>query len=114
MQEFLNKIMPNVMTKLPEFFQSIGETMIMLVWAGAISMILGLVIGIILTVTKKKGIMENQVVFQILDKVINFLRSIPFIILLFTLIPLTRWMVGTAIGVKGAIVPLVFGTVPFY
>ncbi|WP_455716587.1 methionine ABC transporter permease [Anaerosporobacter sp.] len=114
MEEFLNKIIPNVMTKLPDFYRSIEETLIMLLWSGVIALILGLLLGIILSVTKKGGILENKVVFQILDKTINFLRSIPFIILLFALIPLTRMIVGTAIGVKGAIIPLVFGTVPFY
>lgn len=114
MQEFLNKLLPNVMTKLPDLYESIGETLIMLLWSGSISLILGLLLGIILIVTKPGGILENKLVFQILDKVINFLRSIPFIILLFALIPLTRFIVGTAIGVKGVIIPLVFGTVPFY
>ncbi len=54
-----------------------------------------------------------MVLNNILDKSINVFRSIPFIILLAALIPLTRAIVGTAIGTKGAIVPLVFGTVPF-
>lgn len=114
MLEFLNEILPNVMTKLPDFFRSIGETLIMLLWSGSISLVLGLLLGITLIVTKNGGILENKVVFQVLDKIINFLRSIPFIILLFALIPLTRLIAGTAIGVKGAIIPLVFGTVPFY
>jgi len=83
-------------------------------WSGSISFILGLVLGIVLTVTKKGGILQNQALFQILDKIINFFRSIPFIILLASLIPLTRLISGTAIGVDGAIVPLVFGTVPFF
>lgn len=114
MVEFLNKILPNVMNKLPDFYRSIGETLVMLLWSGSISLILGLFLGITLIVTKNGGILENKVVFQVLDKIINFLRSIPFIILLFALIPLTRLIAGTAIGVKGAIIPLVFGTVPFY
>lgn len=114
MVEFLNKLLPNVMEKLPEFYRSIEETLIMLVWSGVIALILGLLLGITLVVTKKGGILENKVIFQVLDKTINFLRSIPFIILLFALIPFTRLIVGTAIGVKGAIIPLVFGTVPFY
>lgn len=114
MQEFLNNVFPNVMTKLPDFYRSMGETMIMLLWSGSISLILGLILGVILIITKKGGILENKFVFQLLDKVINFFRSVPFIILLFALIPLTRLLVGTAIGVKGAIIPLVMGTVPFY
>nr|WP_315023413.1 methionine ABC transporter permease [uncultured Aminipila sp.] len=114
MQELLNTYFPNVITKLPDFYESIEETVQMVVRSGWISFVIGLVLGILLTVTKKEGILQNQMVFQILDKVINFFRSIPFIILLAGLIPLTRLIAGTAIGVEGAIVPLIFGTVPFF
>ena len=75
---------------------------------------IGIVFGITLTVTKKDGVLENKVVFQFLDKAINLFRSVPFIILLTGVMPLSRLIMGTAIGVKGAIVPLVFGTVPFF
>ncbi|MBP5211411.1 MAG: ABC transporter permease subunit [Pyramidobacter sp.] len=68
----------------------------------------------VLAVTRKGGIRPNAVVFRVVDTFINVFRSIPFIILLIFLIPLTRAIAGTAIGVKGAIVPLVFGAVPFY
>ncbi|WP_312653458.1 methionine ABC transporter permease [Aminipila sp.] len=114
MQELLNTYFPNVITKLPDFYESIEETVQMVVRSGWISFVIGLVLGILLTVTKRGGVIQNQIVFQILDKVINFFRSIPFIILLAGLIPLTRLIAGTAIGVEGAIVPLVFGTVPFF
>lgn len=114
MQEILTSILPNVMTKLPDLYKSIGETLVMLIWSGSISFVLGMILGVVLTVTRKGGILESTAVFQVLDKIINFFRSIPFIILLASLIPLTRLISGTAIGVKGAIVPLVFGTVPFY
>lgn len=114
MQGFLSSLFPNVLSKLPDFYKSIYDTLIMVGWSGSISFILGLVLGIVLIVTKKGGILQNQALFQILDKIINFFRSIPFIILLASLIPLTRFISGTAIGVNGAIVPLVFGTVPFF
>lgn len=114
MQEFLNTIIPNVMTKLPDFIRSINETLIMVGWSGIISFVLGLFLGTVITVTKKGGILENVFVYQSLDKIINFFRSIPFIILLAGLVPLTRVVSGTAIGVEGAILPLVFGTVPFF
>lgn len=114
MQGFLSSLFPNVLSKLPDFYESINDTLIMVGWSGSISFILGLVLGIVLIVTKKGGILQNQALFQILDKIINFFRSIPFIILLASLIPLTRLISGTAIGVNGAIVPLVFGTVPFF
>lgn len=114
MQEFLINIFPNVMSKLPSFYKSIYETLVMVGWSGSISFFLGLLLGISLIVTKRGGILQNNALFQITDNVINFLRSIPFIILLAGLIPLTRLISGTAIGVEGAIVPLIFGTVPFF
>lgn len=114
MQEFLNRLFPNVVTKLPDFYNSIIQTLEMTAKSGIIIFILGLIVGIALTVTRKGGILQNVVVYQLLDKVINFFRSIPFIILLASLIPLTRLVVGTAIGVDGAIIPLIFGTTPFF
>ncbi|HWR62697.1 MAG TPA: methionine ABC transporter permease [Clostridia bacterium] len=114
MQEFLNSNIPNVMTKLPEFYKCILQTLEMVWRSGSISFVLGLFFGTVITVTKKGGILQNAVIYQLLDKLVNFFRSIPFIILLAGLIPLTRLISGTAIGIKGAIVPLVFGTVPFF
>ncbi len=114
MQELLNKWIPNVMERLPDFWQAIGDTLLMVVWSGAISFVLGLALGVVVTVTRPGGILENRVVYQILDKLINFIRSIPFIILLTAVMPLSRLIMGTAIYVRGAIVPLVFGTVPFF
>lgn len=114
MQEFLNKWIPNVINKLPDFYAAIGDTLLMVVWSGVISFVLGLALGVIVTVTKPGGILENKAAYQILDKVVNFFRSIPFIILLTAVMPLSRLIMGTAIYVQGAIVPLVFGTVPFF
>lgn len=114
MQEFLNDIIPNVMSKLPIFYQAISDTLIMAGWSGAIAFVLGLILGVAITVTKPGGILQNNAFFQVLDKVVNFFRSIPFIILLTGVMPLSRLIMGTAIGVEGAIVPLVFGTVPFF
>jgi D-methionine transport system permease protein len=90
------------------------ETLTMVGCSGALAFVLGLFLGILVTVTRKGGVTPHPVVYQSIDKAVNFFRSIPFIILLAGLIPLTRWLMGTAIGVKGAIVPLVFGTVPFF
>ena len=55
MQEFLNNIIPNVMAKLPDFYAAIGDTLLMVVWSGAISFVLGLALGVLLTVTKPGG-----------------------------------------------------------
>ena len=114
MADFLNTIIPNVMTKPDELWESFGQTVYMVIVSGAISMVFGLFFGIILTATSPKGVLKNKVIFNILDKLVNIFRSIPFVILLTALIPLTRMVVGTAIGTKGAILPLIFGTVPFF
>ena len=82
--------------------------------AGILAFVIGMFFGVLLVITRKGGVRENIIVYQIANILINVFRSIPFIILLIFLIPLTRAVVGTAIGVKGAILPLAFGTVPFY
>lgn len=114
MQEFLNKIIPNVMARTDIFWESFRDTFVMVGWAGAISFIIGILLGVVLIITKEGGIHENRIVYQVIDKLINFFRSIPFIILLVGLVPLSRTIMGTGIGVKGAIVPLVFGCAPFF
>ena len=82
--------------------------------AGMIAFVVGLALGVVLVTTRRDGVAQNLIVYQVTNFVVNVFRSIPFLILLIFLIPLTRKLVGTAIGVKGAILPLVFGTVPFY
>ena len=114
MEDILNKLIPNVMERTDILIQSIIDTFLMTGLAGVISFIVGILSGITLTVTKDKGILENRAVYQIIDKSINFFRSVPFIILLVGLVPLSRVITGTGIGVKGAIVPLVFGCAPFF
>lgn len=112
--QLIEGLFPNLAEKLPEFYESFIQTLYMAGVSGAISFGLGLIIGVTLIVTRKDGILENAVVSSILDKLVNMFRIIPFIILLALLIPLTRLIAGTAIGTKGAIVPLIFGTVPFF
>lgn len=114
MQDRLEAWFPNVMARLPEFWKALRDTLTMFGIAGAFVLLFGLFFGVLLVTTRKGGILENAVIYQILDKAINVFRSIPFIILLTLLLPLTRLIMGTAIGVKGAIVPLVIGTTPFF
>ena len=114
MQELLNELFPNVMSRLPDFYAAIKDTLIMVAWSGAVSFVLGLMLGVLLTVTKPGGICGNKAVYHIADKLISLFRSIPFIILLTWVMPISRAIMGTAIYVRGAIVPLVFGCVPFF
>ena len=105
---------PHVMDKPQKFWESIEETLIMTGWAGALMLVFGLVLGVMLTVTKKGGIMDCPIAFQILDKLINLFRSIPFVILIAFLMNITKFIMGSRIGIKGVIVPLVVGSVPFF
>ena len=114
MAEFLSNLLPNLMKKWPELWEAFGETLYMMLVSGVISFVFGMVFGVLLTVTAPGRVLANKPVYTVLDKVINIFRSIPFIILLASLIPLTRLIVGSSIGTAGAIVPLIFGTVPFF
>lgn len=97
MQELIVNIAPNLASKLPDFYKALGDTMLMVLWSGLISFVFGLLLGVVLTVTKPNGILENKVVYQILDKLVSLFRSIPFIILLTWVMPITRALVGTVL-----------------
>ena len=114
MADFFESVMPNVVAYQSRFITSVQQTAEMMVKSGILAFVIGLAFGVILTVCRKGGIKPNAFLYHLINGFVNLFRSIPFIILLIFLIPLTRAMVGTAIGVKGALVPLVFGCVPFY
>lgn len=107
-------IIPNVIEMKTEFIQAIFETLYMTFFSAIISGVLGLVFGVLLVVTKPDGILADAVGYSVLDKVINLLRSIPFIILLAVISPLTQFLIGTTVGTTAALVPLIFGIFPFY
>lgn len=109
----VTKLFPNVIEFASDFPQAIIDTLLMLVISGLISVVVGILLAVIVVVTRKDGLKENQPVFWILDKIINLFRSIPFIILIPTVAVLSRALFGTTIGIEGALVPLVIGTAPF-
>lgn len=109
----VTKLFPNVIEFASDFPQAIIDTLIMLVVSGLISVIIGIFLAVIVVITRKDGLKENEPVFWILDKIINLFRSIPFIILIPTVAVLSRTLFGTTIGIEGALVPLVIGTAPF-
>lgn len=76
--------------------------------------IIGVFLGIVLVVTRKGHILENKIVFSIINPIVNIFRAIPFIILLVAIIPFTRLIVGTSIGTTAAIVPLVLHIGPYF
>jgi D-methionine transport system permease protein len=77
------------------------------------STLIGLPLGILLVVTRKGALLENVPLFTFFNSIVNIFRSIPFIILLVAIIPLTRLIVQTSIGTEAAIVPLVFYAAPY-
>ncbi len=114
MLDLLEKYTPNLLDYSDEFVKSISETLQMLFLSGTYSFIVGLFLGTLLVVTRKGNILENAPVHRIIDGMVNLFRSIPFVILITALIPLTKLIVGTFIGVKGTIFPLVVGCTPFF
>lgn len=105
-QNFLDKWGPIIWEAVLETFQMTSISLV-------ISIALGVPLGLMLVLTRPGQSFENKWLYQISNLVINIIRSIPFIILLFFILPLTKFLVGTTIGVKGVIVPLVVYTAPY-
>ena len=94
--------------------QACLDTLIMLGGSLILTIALGLPLGVLLFLTGQGRLAQNRVANAVLGIVVNILRSVPFIILLIVMIPLTVMLVGTSLGVAGAIPPLVVGAAPFY
>lgn len=95
------------------FFKALGETLQMLGVSLVFGSILGILIGTTLAVTRQGGVLPNKPVNLILGSIVNIIRSLPFIILLVAILPFTRLLVGTSIGVWAAIVPLTVMIAPY-
>ena len=93
--------------------KGLWETIYMTLASGFFGFLLGLPLGIVLFLTRKGQLLENKFYNRILSIVVNIFRSIPFIILIVWLIPFTRALIGTSIGVNAALVPLSIGAAPF-
>lgn len=90
-----------------------GQTLYMVGWGMLIGGVIGTVLALALVLCRKGGLAENRVVYFILEHFINIVRSVPFIILLVTVMPLTRALIGTTIGSKAALVPLILYISPY-
>lgn len=97
-----------------ELFRSTWETLYMVFVSGILAFLMGLPLGIILFCTRQPNLLAKPLLNKSLAILINMLRSIPFIILMLAIIPLTRLLVGTSIGTTAAIVPLSLATIPFF
>lgn len=99
---------------LPELGQGLLDTGIMAGGSFVVVMIFGLAVGVLLRLTAPDGLRPRAVGYQVLGAIVNVGRSLPFLILMIALIPVTRWVAGTAYGAVPAIVPLSVGAIPFY
>lgn len=114
MNDIIAFLLPHIERLGPELVECFWQTATMVAVSGTIAWFLGVAIGVLLVITRKDGQWEKRWLFLFLDKSIDIIRSIPFIILIVLLIPLSRFLVGTGSGVTGSFVALVFGTVPFF
>lgn len=89
------------------------NTIYMVAVSAFFAVLIGLPIGVILTITDKGHIKENVTLYKVLETIVNIGRSFPFAILMVALIPFTRWLVGTSLGTSAAIVPLTVAAAPF-
>ena len=89
------------------------DTLYMTLVSTLFGYVLGLPVGILLTISDKEGIKPNSILYRILDVIVNIMRSIPFLILLILVIPLTKLIVGKSYGSSATIVPLVIAAAPF-
>lgn len=96
-----------------QFLLAMSETFTMVSIALVLGSLFGILLGILLVITRPEGIWENKRIYRIINPIINIFRSLPFIILLVAIIPLTRFVVGTSIGTTAAIVPLVIYIAPY-
>lgn len=90
------------------------ETLEMVAISGLITFLIGLPLGIYLYATRRGNLVENLPVYYLLGSLVNALRSVPFIILMLALIPVTKFIVGTSIGLYASLVPLSIAAIPFY
>ncbi|MCZ4833583.1 ABC transporter permease [Staphylococcus aureus] len=97
-----------------QLLQALYETLyIMVSIALFLGAVIGIPLGVLLVITRKQGIWPNIVIHQVLNPIINILRSLPFIILLIAIVPFTKLVVGTSIGTTAAIVPLTVYVAPY-
>lgn len=92
--------------------QALESTLFMVGFSLVVGTILATILALILVLTNEGGLLENKVMYTLLNSVVSFFRSLPFIILMTFIFPFTKFIVGTRIGVKAALVPLVVFIVP--
>lgn len=97
-----------------EIWEASKDSLHMLFASLFFTIIFGLIIGIILFITSRKQMLQQPLVYGVLSFIVNILRSVPFVILMIMIMPVTKWLTGTSLGVEGSIPPLVVAATPFF
>ncbi|WP_436757547.1 methionine ABC transporter permease [Streptosporangium sp. V21-05] len=98
----------------PLLMESTGQTVQMVLWSTLFTVILGLPLGVALVATDRGGLFPSPALNRVLGLIVNIGRSLPFIVLMIAILPLTRLIVGTTIGTIASVVPLTLGAAPFF
>lgn len=93
--------------------EGLGQTVLMTLVSTIMACVIGIPLGVVLVITGKEHILENKSINHVLSIIVNIFRSVPFIILMVAIIPLTRLIAGTSIGTTAACVPLTIAAIPF-
>jgi D-methionine transport system permease protein len=99
---------------LDSLWQATVETFYMVGVSAVLAILAGLPLGLLLVTTQPEGVLDNPQIHRLLGAIVNVGRSLPFVILLVAIIPLTRLIVGTTIGSTAALVPLTLSAIPFF
>ncbi|MGG1638044.1 metal ABC transporter permease [Paenibacillus sp. FSL A5-0031] len=100
--------------RIPEIWDATKDTLYMLTASLVFTIIFGLIMGVVLFLTSKRQLLQQPIVYGILSFIVNVLRSVPFVILMILIMPLTKIITGTTLGVEGSIPPLVVAATPFF
>ncbi|MDQ8733851.1 methionine ABC transporter permease [Paenibacillus sp. LHD-38] len=98
----------------PEIWDATKDTLYMLSASLVFTIIFGLMLGIILFLTSRRQLLQQPIVYGVLSFIVNVLRSVPFVILMIMIMPITKLITGTTLGVEGSIPPLVVAATPFF
>ncbi|WP_337103695.1 methionine ABC transporter permease [Paenibacillus sp. YIM B09110] len=97
-----------------EIWEATKDTLYMLTASLLFTIILGLIMGVVLFLTSRRQLLQQPIVYGVLSFIVNILRSVPFVILMIMIMPITKWITGTSLGVEGSIPPLVVAATPFF
>ena len=110
----MNLILQDIQHAGPEIIQALGETLYMLVITITLAVLFGTPLGTLLYLTRPGSIVRAPRLYFVLNGAVNLVRSFPFLILMIAMIPVTRMIVGTALGTTAATVPMVINSIPYF